>query len=241
MDFRDPFIIPGCRVQDQIADNFRKLQNAVEETTRNLILDFDVKHIERALEKTRVASEHLAMLGWTLPMRLGPADLVNLAGQSAEDVDLFFVEFYTDNEFAELRLLRKELGKCKSLEQWKVLLEQCFASFESQNHLITVPALLTILDGIVFKASNSAPTWRVDPVKICAAKATAADNGIKTWMWRSLELFFGKLFESAPFDQSRPTLINRHWILHGRDAANWTSADSLRLFNALQTVDSLLE
>lgn len=35
--------------------------------------------------------------------------------------------------------------------------------------------------------------------------------------------------------------INRHWILHGRDSATGTVADALSLFNALQTIDSLLE
>ncbi len=51
------------------------------------------------------------------------------------------------------------------------------------------------------------------------------------------------LFQFAPFDGDKPVFINRHWILHGRDndSASWTVADALRLFNALQTVDSLLE
>jgi hypothetical protein len=165
--------------------------------------------------------------------------LVELAGSTADDVDAFFVDFYTGDDFAELRFLRKELTQRAGLAQWRALLEQCFDAFESANHLITIPALLTVLDGVIAKAGKNT-SWRIDPRKLCSEKA-AAVNGLKKWMWRSLELFFAKLFQPAPFDQSRPILINRHWILHGRDSANWTGADALRLFNALQTVDSLLE
>ena len=56
-----------------------------------------------------------------------------------------------------------------------------------------------------------------------------------------MALFVEKLFQQAPFEDVRPAFMNRHWILHGRDSASWSRADALRLFNALQTVDSLLE
>jgi hypothetical protein len=43
------------------------------------------------------------------------------------------------------------------------------------------------------------------------------------------------VFASAPFDACRPDVLNRHWILHGRDVASWRQVDSLRLFVAVDT------
>src|SRR4030095_698695 len=55
-------------------------------------------------------------------------------------------------------------------------------------------------------------------------------------IWKSVATFMEKLYENSDFSGNRPFLINRHWILHGRDATAWTVADSIRLFNALQTI-----
>ncbi|MEJ9205529.1 hypothetical protein P4W02_29545, partial [Bacillus thuringiensis] len=56
-----------------------------------------------------------------------------------------------------------------------------------------------------------------------------------------------RIFEFGNFDNNptRLPMINRDWVLHGRDyPKNWKQVDALRLFNALQTIvelDFLLE
>jgi hypothetical protein len=238
---KDIFAELDCRIREQAAQMSRIIISAFDHLIPDLSAAFHNVDIPKALEKAGMASEHLARLGWTLPMSLGPRDLVELSEKSADDVDCFFVDFYTENNGEELRLLRKELATRLSLGQWKQLLEQCFESLEAKRHIITVPALLSVLDGVVAKAGNKSLSWRMDPKRICADKAAAAGESVERWMWRSLELFLEKLFQPAEFSGTRPTLINRNWILHGRDAAEWAIADSLRLFNALQTIDSLVE
>lgn len=57
--------------------------------------------------------------------------------------------------------------------------------------------------------------------------------------WISVEKFIECLFRYKKFDDDRPIFLNRHWILHGRDNTDWEIGDSLRLFNALNTISQL--
>jgi hypothetical protein len=184
----------------------------------------------------------MALRGWTVQTNLTPRDLAELADKTPEEADEFFVALYTEDDFAELRKVRKEFAYRPGLAQWQALLEECFESFEKGHYLITIPALLSVIEGVVASAGQALTKHRVPLRNICAEKSEkSGSNFMRAEMWTSMALFVEKLFQPAPFDNARPPFMNRHWILHGRDSASWTQADALRLFNALQTVDSLLE
>jgi hypothetical protein len=186
----------------------------------------------------------MASQGWTLQMRLTLGGLEELANLGPEQIDEFFVAFYTDDDFAELRAVREKLARRQSLAPWRELLGECFDSFVNGRHRITIPALLSIIDGVVASAGAVLSSRRSHLMAACTKNGEKlGSDSLRGELWISLREFLERIFETAPFDGTRPTLINRHWILHGRDtaAASWTSADALRLFNALQTVASLLE
>jgi hypothetical protein len=98
---------------------------------------------------TREACEQLAQFGWTLPMQLTPADVIDLAREPIDKVDAFFVDRYTAGDFAALRRARRELLSRPGLSTWWQLLDECFEVFESGKHLITVPALISTIEGVV--------------------------------------------------------------------------------------------
>jgi hypothetical protein len=60
-------------------------------------------------------------------------------------------------------------------------------------------------------------------------------------MWTSVVLFLDHLFASSDFQSASPAFINRHWILHGRSATEWTEVDVLKLVNALATLHWLFD
>lgn len=203
------------------------------------IPDFSKLNLE---ESVRDGFRTMASRGWTVQMSLTPRDLAELADKTPEKADEFFVALYTEDDFAELRRVRKEFASRPGLARWNALLDECFESFEKGHYLITIPALLSIIEGVVASAGQALTEQRVRLPKICAENSEkSGSNFMKAEMWTSMALFVEKLFQPAPFGNVRPAFMNRHWILHGRDSAPWTQADALRLFNALQTVDSLLE
>ncbi|MBJ3793467.1 hypothetical protein I8J38_33805, partial [Bacillus sp. OA1] len=58
----------------------------------------------------------------------------------------------------------------------------------------------------------------------------------------SVHEFLKSVFKMGNFDKNknRFSIINRDWVLHGRDNPNnWNEADVLRLFNAIHTITQL--
>lgn len=189
-------------------------------------------------DEWRYSTERLAGAGWTIPMDFTLREMVELVEDPEQEIDSFFVDYYTENNFEKLRNLRRRLTSRKRLSQWQALLCECFESVENGRYVITIPALLTMIEGTVCRANGGVGR---DIKRICKIRATELTGSITGLMWRSLEIFVTLLFQGAPFDKGRPSFINRHWILHGRDATSWEIADAIRLFNALQTIDALLK
>jgi hypothetical protein len=204
--------------------------------------------IDEFVQRTWTTAERVAQSGWTLPRHLSSPELEDLVEMSTaadgrlehEKVDAFLVAHYTADDHTVLRRVQTELLLKPTLSRWRKLLNECFEVFYKGKHVITVPALLSIIEGIISSEEKAGNTnvGQKFLIGICARKAKASRT-IKGAGWRSLEVFIEKLFAPVPFDSTRPNLINRNWILHGRDrdTANWTIADSIRLFNAVQTLD----
>ena len=69
------------------------------------IPDFSKLNLE---ESVRDGFRTMASRGWTVQMSLTPRDLAELADKKPEEADEFFVALYTEDDFAELRKVRKE-------------------------------------------------------------------------------------------------------------------------------------
>lgn len=220
-------------ISEEIARSHKQLVTSIA------LPDFSGLDLQESIKK---AIRTLALRGWTIQMSLTARDFDDLAQGTPEQTDEFFVAFYTGEQFTELRKVREDLARRPRLVRWHALLVECFDSFENGRHLITIPALLSIIEGAIASAGGVVTARRAHLIEACAKEVEkVGSNSIRAEMWNSMKLFVEKLFEPAPFDGTRPAFINRHWILHGRDGASWTVADALRLFNALQTVDSLIE
>jgi hypothetical protein len=59
------------------------------------------------------------------------------------------------------------------------------------------------------------------------------------YFWRSIKAFVDQVFTKA--GKSRPPMLNRHWILHGRGISDGTQVDCLRLLQAVRTLERLLD
>jgi hypothetical protein len=205
-----------------------------------MLAAFDPRILKNFEDELHAAFHQLALRGWTISMVMTEADVIELACMSPAETETAFVDHYTADEFTALRAIRKEFETRSELVPWRELFGQCLDAFERRHHLIAIPSLLSIIDGVVSSAGKALTKREPRPAQICASKSVGDPNSMSIAMWKSIAVFVEKLFRYAPFDQDRPGLINRHWSLHGRDSATWTAADALRLFNALQTIDSLL-
>jgi hypothetical protein len=97
--------------------------------------------------------------------------------------------------------------------------------------------MITVVEGAI-AAIGGADAWRGKDPKQTARKllGRSPTDSVKRAIWSSIDAFVSHLFEQRSFAGTRPPLINRPWILHGRDNPSWTKADCLRLFQAADTI-----
>jgi hypothetical protein len=119
-------------------------------------------------------------------------------------------------------------------------MRQCLGAHQAGEYLIAVPALLTAFEGYLFHGAP-VPGVTTRATRLTAEKRTALEPGIERLAWVSLDAFVAELWRQQRFDGDRPSIINRHWILHGRDALTWGEPDSLRLLQAITTLAMLLD
>lgn len=187
-------------------------------------------------EELDTASKRLAACGWTIPLNLDLRQIINLAEQSnsREEVDQFFVDYFTANEGRELEILRQDLLVNDSLKKWQPLLGDCFAIFEIGYHRPAIPALLSVLEGFLSEQSGTKKRLKVESLHR-EVERLSRDHKRELSLLGVIsgKTFVAAMWQYASFEEAAPIHLNRHWILHGRDETSWTKADVLRLFNAL--------
>jgi hypothetical protein len=168
--------------------------------------------------------------------QLSAADIIRTYDQRWI-IDDVFLDYYEVDGGVNYRRLKLHLLRKESLIRWRPLIEQCFTAFENDLYLVVVPAMITVVEGAIVVVGG-ADAWRQKDHKQTARKllGRSPKDSVKRAIWLSVDAFVSHLFEHRSFADTRPLLINRPWILHGRDDPSWTKADCLRLFQAADTI-----
>jgi hypothetical protein len=192
---------------------------------------------EAGLTQGDAVLRQLASGGWTVPLHLTPAETRQLLHDARSDLDAALVKCYSEEDGAVFDRITAELGDSSVMAGWQPLLDQCVAAYRSGSYHITIPSLFAMLEGIVVSAGGQGKV-----LNACGAwMNAAAKNSWTRVMRRSVHTFLKKAFSGGEdFVGPRPTVINRHWVLHGRDRpAQWRQADALRLFTAVHATAQL--
>jgi hypothetical protein len=199
-------------------------------------------------------AEGLAIKGWTTPLNMDVDRMFELAAIKKQyKVDKAFIEFYADKD--NFKELKDTLLEHKLLNEWNGLLKQCLENYEKGNYLIVIPSLFTIIEGFAhklifprFKISDKTDENISLSRKYETVRSEVLEDSVTLAYYASAQVFIRMAFKFAGFDKEdarRPFLINRNWVLHGRDNPSlWKRVDALRLFNAISTLtvlDFLLE
>jgi hypothetical protein len=185
-------------------------------------------------------AEWLGNSGWTIPMWADPQILANLR-TSTGSIDAAFVAYYTKNRSAKLEANWTDLLASAGLRHWRPLLEESIASYRDRRYAVAVPALLLILEGAVACGAADLRHPVSSPKKSANRKRQDTPAGMRRLIWSSIDAFIRAVFDKAPFDQPRPAMLNRHWILHGRELRKWARRrECIRLFHALHTISTVV-
>lgn len=197
------------------------------------------REIDAVFDGQHDKARRLGSYGWTFPM-WGPLHFLTLMPEdvTVEALDTYFVEKYSRFRSKELRQVLRETVQSPWLLRWHPLLEQAVYAFRRRRYLVAVPALLLVLEGVLLDVAGQFQE-RVAVPRAAARIREAEGQSIVRAGWATVEGFVAGVFRHADFGASRPELLNRHWVLHGRDVPGWSRVDCLRLLQALHTISTL--
>lgn len=179
----------------------------------------------------------LGTLGWSAPVQFWHKLTIEFANpaHTADQVNEAFVTFYTDQGNARLlELIDKHLLGEPILQPWHETLRDCRESFLAGRYLVLVPALITVMEGVLALKIGTFTSTNVKlmaPTKAKAQQPTAFR--LNQSIWLSISSLIDQLYQPVDFSGPAPNALNRHWILHGRSTSKDARHDSLRLFNLL--------
>lgn len=209
-------------------EQLEKIRKEIREMFSNIDDQFDT------MEKI---AKWGAKNGWTFPPHTTMQecyDMIN--GKKQSEMDKEFEKHYGISENYEA--MKRKLLSNTLYSQWKELIEDCFDNYERGRYKISIPSLFLILEGTVFDIVKD-QDWK----KAFKQMGNRLDHGsIKRQMFISVKEFIYNAYSYGNFDSAtaRPSLINRSWVLHGRDdIKEWKKVDALRLFNALYSLSFL--
>lgn len=206
---------------------------------------------DKVEEKWIQLVEDIGEKGWTVPLHLSLIDLFEIAElDTFDEVDNALMDFFNEEEnYLEIK---SEIMENGLLEDFNPLLKQCFDNYERGQFLIVIPSLFSIVEGLAHKiiynpyreTSHYKPGQRANIItKYTKTREEIESNSSDATIYISAALFISKSFENQRAfnddaeQDSRPLIINRNRVLHGRDnPLLWKKADAMRLFNAIHTL-----
>ena len=175
--------------------------------------------------------------GWTMPMWAAPRIVTKLRNASG-DIDKAFVSAYTADNSKKLKELWKRLRDSEGLSRWRKVIEQTIDSYLDRRYSVVVPCLLIVLEAAIAHGANDLQNWP-KPKSSASRKREQTEAGMRRLIWISIESFIKPIFDNVSFSERRPIVLNRHWVLHGRDTNAWgLRRESIRLFHAIDTVST---
>jgi hypothetical protein len=197
------------------------------------------EEVQMRWQQMEKAVVRLANVGWTLPMRMTPRQAVKLTVQlqTDDEIDDWMLKYYDRDDSSALRSMRQELLRRPKIAKWQRLVDQCFEAYRRRIYLVAIPALLSVVEGLVAQEQEERKQGRPNVIIMAELRQKSSQLGsVDNLIWLSARIFIENLFASSDFKGPRPPQINRHWILHGRDHTQWKQIDTLRLLHAVNTL-----
>lgn len=212
----------------------RQLTATLTRTMKKLVASFD-----SVASKLEDNARELGKSGWTMPMWAPIEVLADLVQFTDQQRDSIFLREYSLRQKEREKQLFSGLLDTPALLHWRPLLAECIDVYRKRKYRAAVPSLLTVVEGAVVSTTNLS-SRKPGPKGVAAQGVRTRDPGVIRTAWVSVEAFVGEVFCDRNFSGPRPSLINRHWICHGRDVPEWDRTDCLRLFQALDTIAQVI-
>lgn len=223
------------RVQKSIAKKLQKLQEDYKEEFAKLN-----KRIEYSFKIIEEKAEEFSEAGWPQPQFLTPKELIDVYQDSSLDtIDEKMIVVF-DEGTADFENMKNEIFNSKELEEWHPLLNECFWCYSNKKFNVTIPALLSVLEGVIAKKWDNID-GQINVHNWINSKLATNNVTFEIVYLKSISKFLKHLYKSIDFKHREHPKLNRHLILHGRSIKVWGKADSLKLFLNIYVIATVIK
>ncbi|MCZ4248888.1 hypothetical protein O2313_15300 [Bacillus amyloliquefaciens] len=212
-----------------------KLKSALTDIIGKLKFSVDYEMLGKIIN-------HNSLNGWTITADISTDlyfDQNNLL-LTSNQLDIRFATYYEKDDCRELRRLKESLLNNEN-SKWNNLLDISFDLYHTKKYKISIPALIAIVEGEMSELIDSDKFGKY----LFRDFKTQIDEKDKFLAYASYSMYTfltEALFKKHSFEDVRTEIINRNWVLHGRDDPNeWTKIDLLRLWNTIGSIRFLKE
>lgn len=164
---------------------------------------------------------------------------LELLANDKTDFDAFLTKFYTAEKTQKI-FDRINYIIDRNDTKWNFLLSESIEAFNKDLFHLTIPALFSILEGVLTVNENfyRSKDYGLDiSTKICKThsdRQILSNHILFAILWALMQEYISKIFSFGKFNGPRNKIINRNWVLHGRDSCcEWKKIDSISLFNTI--------
>lgn len=231
--------VPNFGVPVKIFEDFNKRMQEFAKNYDELLKD-TFKGVALTFKRIDEKVEEFSESGWPMPEFLTPKELFEIYESSTlENIDDKMVAVF-DEGTPEFRNMKNEILSSQELEEWQPLIEECFYCYSNEKFHVTIPALLSILEGILAKKWNQIH-GKINVQNWINGKLASKDLTFEAMYLKSIGKFLIHLFKSIDFKNRDHPQLNRHLVLHGRSIKVWDKSDSLKLFLNIYVIATIID
>ncbi|WP_163581126.1 hypothetical protein [Gracilibacillus saliphilus] len=178
-----------------------------------------------------------SLRGWTLSGEIDTSFYLNeeLLDRDQDYIDEYFLNYFESDSQKNLLIMKNSITNSID-DKWKSVVEDCFLLYKTDKYKITIPMLITIIEGEISKIAESNKVGYY-LLKDWEEIINPEDKLMFIVTYTLHQFLAGEIFASKNFNDERGTNINRNWVLHGRDNPSlWTRTDVLKLMNIISTL-----
>lgn len=164
----------------------------------------------------------------------------SLANQllSTSSVDDTMLNFYQKESFAHVDDTIALCLDCKLISNKRNLFLQTVSAYKEEKFNLAIIGFMSIIDGVISEASSDTRTTfkgKLDKIKnkITLEQALSKDELSFLVFSKTIEETYNTMFCFSDFNKVEPSMINRHWITHGRTTREYKKIDCIKVLNML--------
>jgi hypothetical protein len=200
---------------------------------------------ESRINQTLAGAELLGRLGWTLTLKMTSRQMRALCELSTiDEVDLAMLTWYERHD-ADLSDLERRIFKGSHLDEFRIVLSQCFTAYRRGDYAVTIYCLVAVLERsiriLVPDKDFYSSKMKALVEELCERVKADSPTSLDLFVLLSVYSFVCWLYEQYGPHNSTSARMFRHGIQHGTQSPRNNKVDALRLVHALDTVMSLYQ